>query len=129
MKIDSNLRAAIRSAFNAQPKFSYASAADKCKEAAKALVQSNSEWTSAFRYIANRRQVIHDIENEIKTLLPNIGISEDFSICDEGTFERFGGVIPVEKPRWSFDAVMAKLAKCEPEEAEAILKEHGINWK
>ena len=139
MKIDQDLRAAIRSAEKAQPQ----AASWEVKE------QANKAAIADFlkRFPAKAKKV-HSLVASIKkaeaaeaaaraALCDQFGLRHynnaiEFSKCGDGSaqFEKAGGKMPtaIKGLPWKFDAVVAELAAALPNQKKAILKKYGINW-
>ncbi len=146
MKIDTDLRAAIRSAERCQPSSDHqkkrdadrAAIADllnrcpKKKSKIIALIQKEIDADAAAKKAREDlckqfglRHYSHGGEN--------IRLEElEFSNCGKGgtAFVNAGGKLPpMGIRRWNFDEVMSELAAAEPKRLQPILKKYGINWK
>lgn len=145
MKIDTDLRAAIRSAEKCQPSSDSSKKRDmdraciaeflnrfpKKKDKIRALIQreidadvASSKARGDLCKQFGLRHYSHGGEIQIESL--------EFANCGKGAgaFEKAGGKLPpIGVRRWAFDAVMAELAAADPKQAVVILKKYGINWK
>lgn len=130
MKIDADLRAAVRSAEKAQP-YSHELERAAAKRAIDDLCKRKPAVMAALRSAALISKKIDALWVENRTLLNRIGINKDGDhITDEQAFVKIGGKLPGPREiRWRFDRVMADLAAADAKEAAAILKQCGINWK
>lgn len=141
MKIDQDIRAAIRSAEKVQANN------DTWEVREKNQKKSISDFFAAYPVKAKRaRQLAATItrtakvlEDARKELCNSFGLREatehgrqvfTFASCDSTrkNFEKAGGKVVRKSERWKFDAVMAELAAAEPKNLKAILKKYGINW-
>lgn len=128
MIITSDLRAAIRSAYQAQKKSatSYSEHSERIGKAISDFLKKNTRVTELARRLSGLDRLRSEIVNDIACY----GISSDLRyINNPEAFAKHGGVPPPERGHhWSFDAVMAELAKASPKEGKKILKKYGINW-
>jgi hypothetical protein len=133
MKIDTDLRAAIRSAYLQRKRTADDWAVRRAAEKAAiaALLKSKpalARRVAKARADANRANIAAAKASQI---ISAIGISHDGErIHDTELFVKAGGAFKFsEAPRWTFDQVMAQLASATPREGAAILTKLGINWQ
>ncbi len=131
MKIDTDLRLAIRSAYNAQHKDSTRIPDWRVnRDAAEAFLKS--PHGRAIKQKTDRLDVqIEKLRIAKDALFKSVGLSFDGShVNDKAIFKKAGGSIPPDGPAlWKFDVVMAQIAAATPEAGQAIIKRLGINWK
>lgn len=141
MKIDADLRAAIKAAEKAQPADSWSERRKVTDAAIQAFLKKKPALRKKLALLlqsrASLRSSIQKKKDEIDALLWPLGLTAtDDGICeafvyDDENAEKFakaGGVIPSMPKRWKADALIAKLAAADPKHRDSILKEHGINW-
>ena len=140
MKIDQNLRAAIRSyCSSSNREISRASAADAEKRAIDTLVSgtpSLQAWKKKFpkedaaiKALRVRAQKLEaSLEEAIKPYGLTILWNGTLAINDHEAFAKAGGKLEVKTPR-SADAVIAQLAAATPEAGAKILSDLGIKWE
>jgi len=135
MKIDHDLRQAIKAAHDAQEhrdehKLRHDAAVHFLKKrpaVAKKLTNLRKKKDVAFaQYKA--------LANPFEALLESLGLEtcQDSYKVAYGDFEKekfvaAGGEFNT-RPKWNYNKVMARLAAAEPEARDAILREYGINW-
>lgn len=139
MKIDTDLRLAIKAAANAQPQSDWRAEEDANRAAIADLFRRKPVIAATVRKLAARIKKAEQEEQEARQqLCEKFGLRTDgpdtftFSQCGEGgkkTFQKAGGVLPQKFVRWNYDTVMTELAKATPAEGAAILKRLGINWQ
>lgn len=140
MKIDRNLRAAIRSyCAISNREVSRASAADAEKRAIDTLVSgtpSLQAWKKKFpkedaaiKALRERAQKLEaSLEEAIKPYGLTILWNGTLAINDHEAFAKAGGKLEVKTHR-SADAVIAQLAAATPEAGAKILSDLGIKWE
>lgn len=131
MKIDADLRAAIRSAEKMQPQDDWESRSRAAKETITALLKSRRYARAYQRALLQKKQgaALLDQANEF---FRSLGLSSGADrIEDDQKFVKAGGALPPPPlRRWKFDTVMAELAAAPDEKAGAkILQRYGINWR
>ena len=131
MKIDTDLRLAIRSAEKAQPYYNDSWSEQRERETAAiadlfkrkpALAKTAQRATAAIERHQKRVQV--EVA-KIRAIGLDTGLR---TVGNEDAFRKVGGRLPDRKKRWKFDAVMAELAAADEKEAPRILKKYGIKW-
>ncbi len=136
MKIDTDLRLAIKSAEKAQPSISWQDKEANRKASIAGFLKSNK---AAARDIAKLTAIIVKSDKAKADAqaamckrygLVTGGKEISFAGCGEGTanFTKAGGQIINTDDKWSFDSVMRQLVIATPKEGAAILKRLGINW-
>lgn len=136
MKIDSNLRAAIRSAANAQPQDDWRAKEKEEKESIAAFfAKYPARHKEAIRLIETEKKARATAEKASSDLCEKFGLTHyggetKFANCGRGseTFKKAGGKLPTQGVRWKFDAVMAELAAADEKQGAAILARIGIKW-
>lgn len=138
MKIDSNLRAAIRAANNAQPNYGWEVEAEQNRQAIQSLFKSKPSLGKRAKALAAKEiKGQKDVNDASAALCAEFGLrfnsdgNFEFSRCGDGQdqFKKLGGKVPTKNVKWRFDAAMAELAGAEPGEEKEILEKYGINWK
>lgn len=140
MKIDTDLRAAIRSAEKAQPQVNRYEERRKSELAAIAdLFKRKPALGAKARGLASTAAKADKIASAARAkLCDEYGLRADgdefrFAGCGnyEERFVKAGGKLPSldKMERWNFDDVMAALAKADPKEGAKIIKRLGINWQ
>lgn len=140
MKIDSDLRAAIRSAEKAQP-YNMGYDEKNCQEkaaiteffkrcpakAAKIDALINKEQKAYKEYEACRTAICKQYGLRSK------GVGQvEFASCDnaKAAFKRAGGKLNENSfQRWKFDFVVAELAGADTKTGAKILAKYGIKWE
>lgn len=138
MKIDTDLRLAIKSACAAQPQKNDYQAREEAQQ------QSIQDFLKKFPKKAQRlqglRKTAEDADQTAKEaraeMCQKFGLREysagwTYSSCggSKENFVKAGGVLPTKFPEnWKYDAVMAQLASMTEKEGMALLKKLGINW-
>lgn len=140
MKIDQDLRAAIRSAEKAQPDVSNYEIRERAKT--RAIEDFLKRCPSKAKHVAGLVASIQKGEkmasDASKELCAKFGLRRydnklQFSRCGDGgdAFVKAGGKLPPDRvpgEKWKFDHVIAELAAAEPKDLKRILKKYGINW-
>lgn len=131
MKIDQDLRAAIRSATKSQPdSFEVRQAAET--QAINDLFKKKPFLQTRFERARSLRQQSTKLRVEAEKLEASIGVYQcgtRLRIAGTTAFVRNGGRKKNTCGPWKFDEAMAELAAAEPKQLTAILKKYGINWK
>ncbi len=136
MKIDTDLRLAIKSAEKSQPQDDWKMREESAKKAIADLFKRKPSIARDAKSLVQKSMKAYAVhEASVKSLCEKYGLRKDgdgflFSNCSggEGRFEKIGGKVPAKSKRWTFDAVMRELATATPKEGAAILKRLGINW-
>jgi hypothetical protein len=131
MKIDTDLRLAIRSAYNAQHKDTTRIPEWRAShDAAEAFLKS-PRGRSIRQKTDRLGAQIQKLRVAQIALFKSAGLSScGDRIDDKAAFKKAGGSVPPDGPAlWKFDAVMAEIAAATPEAGQAIIKRLGINWK
>jgi len=128
MKIDSILRAALRSAL---PETSRDYTAERKAQAAaaEAMVAKNIKLR---RLLEKERKLSHEAATISDTLRLEYGLNRDgngVKIYDEKAFTKAGGNFPAIVEKITFYEACRRVAAATPEEAIKILKTVGINWE
>lgn len=137
MKIDSNLRAAIRAAFNAQPNYGWQMEAEQNRQAIAALFKAKPYLGKRARALmAKEIKAQKELNAASQALCVEFGlrVSEglfEFSRCGGGhdQFKKLGGKLPTKNVKWRYRTAMAELVMADPSDEQTILKKYGINWK
>ena len=128
MKIDTDLRNAIRSAHKAQPDEDWQTQAKAERQAVEALA-AKPKYAAAIKAARAKLKKAEKINEEASAIFKTLGISDQLHrIHNDEAFAKAGGRRPLSKDRWNFDEVMASLAKATPKEGAAILAKLGIKW-
>ncbi len=140
MKIDSDLRLAIRSAEKAQPQRNDWEA--KRKAEAQAILAFFKRFPAKARKaikLAEDALKAEAMERELRSkLCEQFGLKHNeqqfqFSNCgrNKDAFVKAGGHLPEQTAgqRWTFDAVMAELVAADPKQLKVILKKYNIRWE
>jgi hypothetical protein len=141
MKIDADLRAAIKAAEKAQPSDFLSERAKVADAAIQAFLKKRPALRKKLALLLQSRESLllslQKRTNDLNELVYPFGlrikdnkVCESF-LCDDDDAEKFteaGGVIPEMPKRWKADELIAKLAAADPKHRDSILKEHGINW-
>lgn len=140
MKIDTDLRLAIKAAEKAQTKPDYwKQEAQKRKDITAALKKKPALYKKAMGCV---RRIIHAEKLEAaasKTLCDELGlrlndrVAKDFNFANcgdgQGRFEKAVAKLSFAKTtNWRADHVLARIAAATPKEGAKIIKELGINW-
>lgn len=129
MKIDTDLRQAVRSACNAQPRTDWREDEKRRAAAIQELINKPKHKHRLARTLSVIKKSKNELESAHETL-SSIGISSNLtSFTDDELFVKAGGVIPKGIKPWGFDDVMKELAAAAPTQRKAILKKYGINWE
>lgn len=137
MKINADLRMAVRSAYNGQKKSLNGSwdVRHKAEQAAveaflSAHPKARKDLLAARARINKANQEVHDAGQVIKSFGLEVGYNgEAYRMGDAKAFIKAGGHFKfTESQKWSFDQVMAELAGASEKNATAILKRYGIVW-
>lgn len=142
MKIDQDLRAAIRSAEKVQPNSNVDKWQLREEAAAEAIADFLKRYPSKAKkvhaLVAAMRKAAKAQKVAEESLCEQFGLRHydnklQFARCGAGSgaFEKAGGKVPppvVKGEPWKYDRVMAELAAAEPKQLKAILKKYGINW-
>jgi hypothetical protein len=131
MKIDTDLRAAIRSAEKAQPDKGWQARTEaETKAIAKLLADNKALGGKVRAEIAVIEKASKQMERAGE-YLESLGITKSLErIRDHELFVKAGGKVPLMGKRWTFDEVMSKLAAVKTErEGKTILRKYGIHWE
>lgn len=129
MKIDTDLRLAIKAAERAQPRNDWQARHKSETEAIQALIAKPKYSTSIKKALADvkRGKAILERANEVITAL---GISRDLDrIYDGDKFRKAGGILKSKIEEWKSDEVMKELLAAPDKDRAKILLKYGINWK
>lgn len=134
MKIDGNLRQAIRSACNAQLDTNYNAIAARKTKAINEFLDS-PKGKKAKQIYTKLRALYAECRTLEKDLCEGFGLragsnNPELANCGGGSdrYIKAGGKLPEEKEKWNFDRMMLRIAAATDKEAVGILKEIGIIW-
>lgn len=129
MKIDHDLRAAIRSAHSAQRRNRDGFNRWDAEKKAIAEIAKIPAVGAKLRKAKTLRAKASLWNAAADDLEKSVGIHNANYIHDHALFQKSGGraIIEPGKP-WGFDAVMAELAAASEKDGKAILKRIGIDW-
>ncbi len=133
MKIDGNLKQAIRSACNSQPETDWKAQEREQRANLDKFVATHKQ---ARLTLARLKKLREESQELSQMLCRTFGLqlaSEGPAIasCD-GAKERFkkaGGTLTERKSKWGFDSKMAEVAAATEKDALIILRGIGINWE
>lgn len=130
MKIDQDLRVAIRAAAKNQPARDYA--AERAFEQAEiqrvvtATPLRKRLHILHQKRIANAKRILHQAES----FYSDLGLSYELrNIYHDGKFKAAGGKQPPEHSTWRAEKLIAQLTAASPAEGRTLLKKYGINWE
>jgi hypothetical protein len=133
MKIDSDLRAAIKAAEKFQPRDSHEKRTERRSKALKAFY-AKSPKAGGIRRAAKLFAQASELNAEAYALIKDTGLyhynsGRSLEINDEDAFEKFSG-IPIERPpgEWKAERVISELLATDPKDAAKMFKKYGINW-
>lgn len=145
MKIDSDLRAAIRCAYNESGKKFNQERAKLQQERVVAVgkfiklprVKSAKLRCADLRKRADKAYKQHQLLSGKAWALSNLyGVNSTFSsVIDDANFRKAGGILPGQTAgssgllTGSFDSTMVRLTEASPQQGAQILKELGIKWE
>lgn len=144
MKIDTDLRAAIRSAYIIH-KHSNKDYAARNKAEQQAIADLFKAKPVVRYSITKARAEINKLKEKIEAINRQIGetgLVESFyrttsgvdehtgyNISDQKKFAKVGGKFRFKEPKkWTFDAVIAQLASADETTGKKLLREIGIRW-
>lgn len=129
MKIDANLRVAIRSAVKV------ANSNNNWQERGKLVKGAIEKLASTTRYRTRIAKAVQNLktaevlQEKAYDVFASIGVNPDLDhIHDEDIFVDAGGVLPVKHQELDFDKIIASLAAADAKEGAKIIKSLGINW-
>ncbi len=139
MKVDSDLRAAIRAAEKAQPEITWETREKAEREAIQDLfnrIPKHKRKAQALVNSINRhRKELDSCHSKLRDLFGiqlhdgklQLHRREEYL----SNFEKAGGNLKFNEPkrRWRSESIIAELAAAKPAEAKAILKRIGIIWE
>lgn len=140
MKIDQNLRAAIRSLCSSNNRqLTYQQNEEATKKAIEKFMASKPtlvRWQKKAPQFLSRISALRDKAQELEDSLDSElhafglmrGYRNSFAIRDEDTFAKAGGKVAV-KTRKSADQIIAQLAVSTEAEGKKILADLGIKWE
>lgn len=140
MKIDTDLRSAIRSAEKAQPIENREMRSKREQDAISALFKLKPITARIVKDLSVKARKAYDAYNKAREkLCKEYGLQESnnsttgfcFSNCGDGQkqFAKIGGKMTAKYTRWKFDDVMNQLSAATPAEGKKIIKALGINWE
>lgn len=131
MKIDSDLRAAIRCAEKSQPD----NHTIRAKAREEALANFFKQHPAKSRRIASaasmrkEAKALNEKACDIEAEMGLRGWNGAVEIANDDKFVKSGGKLKANGRAWKFDEVMSELAAAEPKQLKPILKKYGINWE
>lgn len=130
MKIDTDLRLAIRSAEKAQSQDNWETKSAHRKESIAALLRL-PKHAAKYKIACKQLQTSAKIRGLAAKFFDDLGINTALDhIHNDDRFAAAGGkMLPKKNVRWSFDIIMAQLVQAEPKEGAKILAKLGIKWK
>jgi len=141
MKIDTDLRLAIKSAEKAQPDNSWEQREKLQRALIAELLNSKPQIKkSANRLAATARAAYKKYIEAGAALCKEYGLQYkregativfELASCGDGqeAYQKLGGKVAERKAKWSFNDVMTKLAAATPSDGAKIIKSLGINWE
>ncbi len=139
MKIETDLRLAIKSAEKAQPAESWEERNKAERKAIEDLIKKPRVSLAVKRLVRTIQKSSKKLDECRSLLCKGFGLrirdtstgELEFANCDGNrtAFVKAGGKVPVKNVRWRYDNVMAQLAAASDKEGRAILKKLGINWE
>lgn len=140
MKIDTDLRAAIRSAALAQKSLRLNSGNSQRDAEEKAIASLLKRCPAKRAALQSSERVIAECKKRIEeaqAVQSRMGLSHayystgsKYRIEDNKRFVAAGGRYEYKEPtRWTFDQVMAELSAAAPKEGAKIIARIGIKWE
>lgn len=140
MKIDTDLRLAIKAAEKAQPQDGYDARNKREQDAVIKFFAAYPEKAKRARLLSKqaaaayaRYQAADEAICKEFGLRRMGGSQSGFQLGGCGAspnrFVKAGGKLPTRQVRWSADNVMAQIAAATPKEGAKIIKSLGINWE
>lgn len=139
MKIDQDLRAAIRSAEKAQANTDSweVREANEKKSIREFFCTHPAKAKRARHLAATITRTAKILEDSREELCKSFGLRESgnegfrYANCDSDrkNFEKAGGKVVRRLEKWRFDLVMAELAAAPCTQLKAIVKKYGIVWE
>lgn len=128
MKIDSDLRLAIRASERCQPTSTWEQK-NKDRQAAIKKVVGNPKHAPKIKAAKARIKRLNAAIARAESVMHELGLTADLDrIRDDALFYKAGGRIIPSLPKWTYDAVMKELAEATPAEGAKILKRLKIRW-
>lgn len=132
MKIDADLRIAIRSAEKAQPsRDTWLERRNANKKAIAGFLKTHPRAAKDIKAaddMFKRAQALRDRAGEVYDRLGIRSCQSEFS--NDEKFVKAGGKLPGPiNGRWKADAVIAELMAAAPNQRAAILKKYNIRWE
>jgi hypothetical protein len=127
MKIDQDLRLAIRAAEKVQP----ANERYNERAAIDAFLKKNKAARKALERATVYRDKGAEYYKKAKAVMAKFGLDDDASyVVDHDTFGRAGGATaPQRSGRWVAEQVIGRLLAADPKDRQKILLEYGIRWE
>lgn len=137
MKIDENLRAAIRATCKMSQRPDRQSTASSYKKAVDAFIAKNQKsWNRRVSALMKANAACKKADDKAALLreeFERVGLSPwhlpEIRLQHTEMFVKAGGELPVAAVAKDADTIIAKLAAATPEEGAVIIKELGINWE
>lgn len=139
MKIDTDLRLAIKAAERAQP-HDYDGRDKREQEAIARFLKDHPAKARRVRALAKKAKRCYAEYQKANALIHDgfgLQTSENrgsgFCISGYGPsqerFAKAGGKLPLKTTRWKADNVIAQIAAATPKEGAKLIKNLGINWQ
>jgi len=128
MKIDQDLRYAIRAAEKLQPVEK--TRCDIDAAAIKAMLKRCPKHAQAIKQADRLTQQAKDLTIRAMAIYGSLGVSSSLQwINDADTFVKAGGKIEQPTKRWRADVVIAQLAMADEKSGKKLLRDLGIRWE
>ncbi len=131
MKIDTNLRVAIRSAVKVHNETvcSYDHAIQQQEQEVKRVASMPRHKDKVNKALSARSVAIKELDKANK-VLDSIGVDSRLrSVCDREKFEKAGGKIIVRPKPLNADVILNSIAMADAKEAATIIKQLGLKWE
>lgn len=131
MKIDSDLRCAIKSSERAQPSTNWETRQNANRKAIADLIErkpSIKKALSKAKVLDSKSDLYRAMSRKLVEPF-GICINDNSRIDDESNFVKSGGKLPLPPKRhWKADEVIAELAAASPKHMKSILAKYSIRW-
>lgn len=130
MKIDQDLRIAIRSVVNARKNNSTWEEQAKQRRKSIADLLSRKKHNQKAKIAKQRLKKAEQLKDAAESFYNSLGLysHNDSSIRDDEKFITAGGLMPDEPKKQSFDEIMASIARADNKQGIKILNALGIIW-
>lgn len=132
MKIDADLRAAVRSrvAISKKNSMSWKERQELEAKAVENFLNERPALKKKLKALAEKKKRINQEIESIDLEFGKVGIRCDFKdYNDSSTFVEAGGILPTFTHDLNYDFIIAELAKAPADERNTILQKYGINWE